>query len=417
MPTVVRDTHRLLRSSGELKPGRAVITTVIALGLGALSLLAVLVFHYPQYLTTPDIRKMYPVELLRHLLFGALLVAGVLSVVNLVRGRRRSLNALALGLVAVAVAWGGSAVPVGDFPKHTPFIGLDWFIVDLLLSGLIFVAIEKAVPLDKAKAVFRRAWQTDMAHFAMTHFFVGLSVVAVNFLIFNVLGWLKSDSVHAFVGGIPFVPQLVLCILVADLAEYWTHRAYHEVPALWKFHSVHHSTETMDWLAGSRLHLFEVVTTRVLVLTPLYLLGFNQAVLNTYIVIVGFWGVFIHANVRLPWGPLRHVVVTPDFHHWHHSSTTKPSTRTTPANLPSWTTFSAPPSSPTSSSRRTTACSATTAGRFHPPAAVPVPSTVGSPRRITRSYLSKSHCPKSVASMSSTSTCIGPTRGPGFSGP
>lgn len=320
MPTVVRDTHRLLRSSGELKPGRAVITTVIALGLGALSLLAVLVFHYPQYLTTPDIRKMYPVELLRHLLFGALLVAGVLSVVNLVRGRRRSLNALALGLVAVAVAWGGSAVPVGDFPKHTPYIGLDWFIVDLLLSGLMFVAIEKAVPLDKAKAVFRRAWQTDMAHFAMTHFFVGVSVVAVNFLIFNVLGWLKSDSVHAFVGGIPFVPQVVLCILVADLAEYWTHRAYHEVPVLWKFHSVHHSTETMDWLAGSRLHLFEVVTTRVLVLTPLYLLGFNQAVLNTYIVIVGFWGVFIHANVRLPWGPLRHVVVTPDFHHWHHSS-------------------------------------------------------------------------------------------------
>ena len=100
----------------------------------------------------------------------------MLSVVNLVRGRLRSLNALTLGLVAVAVAWGGSAVPVGDFPKHTPYIGLDWFIIDLLLSGLIFVAIEKAVPLDKTKAVFRRAWQTDMAHFVMTHLLVGLSV-------------------------------------------------------------------------------------------------------------------------------------------------------------------------------------------------------------------------------------------------
>jgi sterol desaturase/sphingolipid hydroxylase (fatty acid hydroxylase superfamily) len=30
--------------------------------------------------------------------------------------------------------------------------------------------------------------------------------------------------------------------------------------------------------------------------------------------------VLIHANVRLPWGPLRRVLVTPDFHHWHHSS-------------------------------------------------------------------------------------------------
>jgi sterol desaturase/sphingolipid hydroxylase (fatty acid hydroxylase superfamily) len=319
MINVVRDTHTLLRSSGELQPGRGV-TTVIALGLGALSLLGVLVFHYPQYLTTPDLRPKYPVELLRFVLLGALLVAGTLSLFNLVRNRRRNLNALALGLVTAAAAWGGAGVPVGNFSKHTPFVGLDWFVVDLLLSGLIFVLIEKGVPLDKTKAVFRRAWQTDLAHFAMTHFLVGVSVVVVNFLMFDVLGWLQNDTVHVFVRGIPFVPQLILCILVADLAEYWTHRAYHEMPLLWKFHAVHHSTETLDWLAGSRLHIFEMVTTRVFVLTPLYLLGFSQGVLNIYIVIIGFWGVLIHANVRLPWGPLRSVLVTPDFHHWHHSS-------------------------------------------------------------------------------------------------
>lgn len=39
-----------------------------------------------------------------------------------------------------------------------------------------------------------------------------------------------------------------------------------------------------------------------------------------YIVIVGFQAVFDHANVHLPWGPLRYLIVTPDFHHWHHSS-------------------------------------------------------------------------------------------------
>src|ERR1700710_422443 len=134
MISIVRDTHTLLRSSGELKPGRGV-TTVIALGLGALSLLGVLVFHYPQYLTTPDLRPKYPVELLRFVLLGALLVAGTLSLFNLVRNRRRNLNALALGLVTAAAAWGGAGVPVGNFSKHTPFVGLDWFVVDLLLSG------------------------------------------------------------------------------------------------------------------------------------------------------------------------------------------------------------------------------------------------------------------------------------------
>jgi sterol desaturase/sphingolipid hydroxylase (fatty acid hydroxylase superfamily) len=35
---------------------------------------------------------------------------------------------------------------------------------------------------------------------------------------------------------------------------------------------------------------------------------------------VGFQAVFNHANVHLPWGPLKYLLVTPDFHHWHHAS-------------------------------------------------------------------------------------------------
>jgi len=119
---------------------------------------------------------------------------------------------------------------------------------------------------------------------------------------------------------IPYLPQVLLCVLVADLMEYATHRAYHEVPWLWKFHAVHHSVKTLDWLAGSRLHLFEITATRVAVLAPLFLLGFEKSVIDTYIIIVGFQAVFIHANIHLSWGPLKYLIVTPNFHHWHHSS-------------------------------------------------------------------------------------------------
>jgi sterol desaturase/sphingolipid hydroxylase (fatty acid hydroxylase superfamily) len=49
-------------------------------------------------------------------------------------------------------------------------------------------------------------------------------------------------------------------------------------------------------------------------------LGFEKGVMDMYIVIVGFQAVFNHANVHLPWGPLKYLIVTPDFHHWHHSS-------------------------------------------------------------------------------------------------
>ena len=141
----------------------------------------------------------------------------------------------------------------------------------------------------------------------------------MNFLLNHVFGWLVVSDFQQTIRHIPFLPQLLLCILVADLAQYWTHRAYHEVPYLWRYHAVHHSAKTMDWLAGSRQHMFEVIFTRVCVLAPLFVLGFSEGVMNAYIIIVGFQAVFNHANVHLPWGPLKYLIVTPDFHHWHHS--------------------------------------------------------------------------------------------------
>ena len=65
-------------------------------------------------------------------------------------------------------------------------------------------------------------------------------------------------------------------LLAADLVQYWTHRAYHEIPFLWRFHAVHHSAEYMDWMAGSRLHMFELIFTRVSILGVLYVLGFSK---------------------------------------------------------------------------------------------------------------------------------------------
>jgi sterol desaturase/sphingolipid hydroxylase (fatty acid hydroxylase superfamily) len=316
----VAETRELLHGAGELKPGRGTITSIVALSLGFLCLLAVLAFHFPQYLTTPDLRHKYSIDVLRQLLLVGLLVAGGISLGNLILNRQRNLNLMAFALVIVAVALGGSRVPVGEFPDHTPYLGLDWFILDLLGSTLIFVVIEKLFPLYKGQAIFRREWQTDLKHFAVNHFIVGLALLTVNFLLHHLFGWLVSSHFQQAVQHIPFLPQLLLCVLVADLAQYWTHRAYHEVPFLWRFHAVHHSVKTMDWLAGSRQHMLELVFTRVCVLAPLYILGFSEAAMNGYILIVGFQAVFNHANVHLPWGPLKYLIVTPDFHHWHHAS-------------------------------------------------------------------------------------------------
>ncbi|MPV71373.1 sterol desaturase family protein [Burkholderia sp. BE17] len=316
----VHDASKLARTSGALRWGQGLIATILALVLAFLCLLGVLAFHFPQYLTTPELRHVYSVDTMRTLLFAALIVSGGLALASIVLGNRRRLNGLAFVLVLAAVTLGGSRVSVGDFPDHTPYIGLDWFILDLLGSTTIFILLEKAFPLYRNQPVFRAEWQTDMAHFAVNHFIVGLVLLVVNFLIHHVFGWMVNAEFQQMVQHIWFLPQLLLCMLVADLMEYVTHRAYHEVPFLWRFHAVHHSVKTMDWLAGSRQHILELVVTRVAVLGPLFALGFDKTVVDLYIIIVGFQAVFNHANVHLPWGPLRYIFVTPDFHHWHHSS-------------------------------------------------------------------------------------------------
>jgi sterol desaturase/sphingolipid hydroxylase (fatty acid hydroxylase superfamily) len=310
--------NQLTESHGALKPGHGLITGVIALSLAILCFLGVLAFHFPEYLTTPQLRKSYDVETLRKVMLGALVIAGGLSLVNIIFGRSRYLSAFAFLLVALTALLGGHKVPVNDFADNTPYIGLDWFILDLLGSALIFIFIEKLFAHRKGQPIFRAEWQTDFHHFIVNHMLVGFMLLATNLLVHKGFGWAVKSDVQAWIQGLPFALELLLIILVADLVQYWTHRAYHET-WLWRFHAVHHSTKTMDWLAGSRQHVFEVIATRTMVLAPIFVLGFSKEVIDAYIVVVGFQAVFNHCNVNVRLGPLRYIVVTPNFHHWHHS--------------------------------------------------------------------------------------------------
>ncbi|AKJ29951.1 sterol desaturase family protein [Caldimonas brevitalea] len=311
--------NQLSESHGSLRRGTGMVSGVVALTLAILCFLGVLAFHFPQYLTTPQLRKSYDVDTLRTVMYWAMVVSGSTALFNVAFGRVRWLSFVAFALVGLTLALGGHKVPVGDFPDHTPYIGLDWFILDLLGSTLIFVFIEKLFPLRREQPVFRPEWQTDFHHFIVNHMVVGFVLLATNLLVHRLFGWAVKDGVQGYVQQLPFPVALFLIVLVADLVQYWTHRAYHEVPALWRLHAVHHSVKSMDWMAGSRQHILELLLTRTLVLAPIFVLGFSKEVIDTYIVIVGFQAVFNHANVSVRLGPLRYLLVTPNFHHWHHS--------------------------------------------------------------------------------------------------
>ncbi len=71
--------NQLSSSHGQLRTGKGLVSGIVALSLAILCFLAVLAFHFPEYLTTPQLRRSYDVDLLRKVLYAALVVAGAYS--------------------------------------------------------------------------------------------------------------------------------------------------------------------------------------------------------------------------------------------------------------------------------------------------------------------------------------------------
>ena len=118
---------------------------------------------------------------------------------------------------------------------------------------------------------------------------------------------------------LPWVAKLLLALSLGDLCAYWGHRAQHSFEWLWRFHSVHHTTVELDWLAAHREHPLDGLYTQTMVNAPALLLGLDIGSVMGLVVFRGVWAIFIHANVRVPLGPLRYLVGAPELHHWHHA--------------------------------------------------------------------------------------------------
>jgi sterol desaturase/sphingolipid hydroxylase (fatty acid hydroxylase superfamily) len=127
--------------------------------------------------------------------------------------------------------------------------------------------------------------------------------------LFNALDW-------------PLWVEVVLAILILDLAIWAQHLVTHKVPMLWRFHRVHHADRDFDVTTALRFHPVEILASMLLKIGLVYLLGPAALAVLLFEIILNGTAMFNHSNLRLPFRldrAVRLILVTPDMHRVHHS--------------------------------------------------------------------------------------------------
>ena len=199
--------------------------------------------------------------------------------------------------------------------------------VGLLVLGIILWPLERMFPSVRGKKMFRKGFRGDIIYWFFTPtvtagFTYGVTMLTAISIIVSSGGDINGANLASGRPPITLLPtaiQYLVALLAADFLGYLAHRLFH-TGRLWDFHAIHHASEELDWLSAVRLHPVNQALGQVMIVAPLVLLGFNLQILGATSGILTFWAIFVHSNVRWTFGPLRHVIATPAFHRWHHTS-------------------------------------------------------------------------------------------------
>jgi sterol desaturase/sphingolipid hydroxylase (fatty acid hydroxylase superfamily) len=195
----------------------------------------------------------------------------------------------------------------------------------LAILVVIFVPLERLFAAHPKK-ILRKGIGADLGYF----FISTLLPAAVISGPIGLLAWIIHRAIPshflAITASWPLWLKALAALIVSEIGYYWAHRLSHEIPFLWRFHSIHHSAEEVDFLVNTRAHPVDLVFGRFCALVPIYLLGLGGPKIpsGTFVpvlatLITTTWGFFIHANLRWRFGPLEWIISTPAFHHWHHT--------------------------------------------------------------------------------------------------
>jgi sterol desaturase/sphingolipid hydroxylase (fatty acid hydroxylase superfamily) len=119
----------------------------------------------------------------------------------------------------------------------------------IFITLLVFVPLERIFALHPEQKVFRPNWKNDLVFLFLISILTKAGLLVVIAASSLTAAQIVPPSFRSTIGSLPLWVQLPLAVLLSDLGFYWTHRMFHAVHWLWRFHEIHHSIEDLDWLA------------------------------------------------------------------------------------------------------------------------------------------------------------------------
>ena len=192
-------------------------------------------------------------------------------------------------------------------------------LVVMFVLFILVVPVEKIFPRHRGQKVRRPLYKLDISYAMSSPLLNLIGLIAAVIIAIISFAWIPGLMMRPVVALIPAEWLPFVGFLLFDFVSYWTHRFYHEIPILWKFHAIHHSTEHLDWVSGFRAHPFDG-TLIAPAFAFLVAAGFSPEITGLFAIFQIVLGLLLHANVRFRLRWLHPFLGTPEMHHWHHSN-------------------------------------------------------------------------------------------------
>lgn len=195
---------------------------------------------------------------------------------------------------------------------------------NVLMTILVVPFLFAAERFWSARKVSAWHYRFGMLFFAVNAVVLGIFAPTINYwTAYGVqrLGFGLIDlSAFGFKGITGSLLALLVSTFILDFFYYWFHRALHSSEFLWQTHLLHHTDENMNVFTAQRGHILEGLIAPLFITFPMAVLFKVPAVEIAILSLLPQAYHFVsHANIRLGYGPLWWLIISPDYHRIHHS--------------------------------------------------------------------------------------------------